>query len=428
MRQQRSDINIIRNNMQIFSTFVTAYTALSANIGRSLLTILGIIIGVLSIVLVMALGEGAQNLILNEVQGIGATAVIVRPGKQPDSPTNAAETLLSDSLKERDIIALRRKENVPDAVSVDPAIFVPGSVSYLDEVYRPTIFGWTPGALQETFSIFPDQGDMFTDDDVRQRAKVVVIGSKVKEELFGESDALGEFITIKGQKLRIIGILPPHGQASFFNIDELVVMPYTTAQKTIMGIDFYHEVFVRAANDKLVDDVAADIEATIRENHNITDPEKDDFFVETQQNAVETISTITQVLTVFLAAIASIALVVGGVGIMNIMLVSVTERTHEIGLRMAVGATRKDIMQQFLIEAIMLTMSGGLIGTVSAIALSALITWVIRTQFNLNWPFSVPIPAIVLGVSVATAIGFIFGIYPARKAAKKDPIEALRYE
>lgn len=414
--------------IRLKSTIRTAFKALTANIGRSLLTILGIVIGVMSIVLVVALGQGAQALILSEIQGIGADAVIVRPGRQPEGPTDIAESLLSDSIKDRDIVAMSRKDNVPGAISIDPAMIVPGSVSYQDEIYRGTTLGWTADALEEIFGIIPEEGFSFTDDDVRQRAKVAIIGSDVKEELFGASDAIGESITIKGQKLRVLGVLPPRGQTSFFNVDELILIPYTTAQKTLLGIDYYHEIFVRAASSDQVDEVAEDIRATLRETHNISDPEKDDFFVNTQQDAVEIIGTITQVLTVFLAAIASIALVVGGVGIMNIMLVSVTERTREIGLRKAVGATKKDILQQFLFEATMLTVSGGIIGTVIAILLAAVITFIIRTQFALSWPFQVPVGAILLGVGVASAVGLVFGIYPARKAANMDPIEALRYE
>lgn len=414
--------------IRLRSTIRTSYKALRSNIGRSLLTMLGVIIGVLAIVLVVSLGESAQELILSEIQGIGANAVILRPGRQPEGPSDVAETLLSDSIKDADIAALKRKENVPDAISVDPALFVPGSITYQDEVFRGTVIGWTSSALEETFGIAPADGFTFSEDDVRQRAKVAVIGAKVKEELFGESDAVGEFITISGQKLRVIGVLPARGQVTFFNIDELVLVPYTTAQKTLLGIDYYHEVFVRAAENDQVQQVAEDIRATIRERHGITDPAKDDFFVNTQQDAVETISTITQVLTVFLAAIASIALVVGGVGIMNIMLVSVTERTQEIGLRKAVGATRTDILRQFLLEAIMLTVTGGLIGTFGAIAISSLAAYVIRTQFSLAWPFQLPVNAIIIGVGVATAVGLAFGLYPARQAAKKDPIEALRYE
>lgn len=414
--------------MRFTTIFSLSVRALQANWGRSLLTILGIVIGVLAIVLVVALGNGAERLILQEFESIGATTVIVRPGRQPEGPADFADTLFSDSIGERDIEAIRRKQNVPNAVSVDPAVLVPGAVSYENEVFRPTMLGWTAEAMEKIFHIAPEEGQYFTGDDVRSRAKVVVIGSKVREELFGGEEAVGKLITLKGHKLRVVGVFPPRGQVTFFNVDELLLLPHSTAQKTILGIDYYHEIFIQADSDATVDLVKADVEATIRETHGITDPEKDDFFVNTQQSAVESIGTVTQVLTIFLVAIASIALVVGGIGIMNIMLVSVTERTREIGLRKAIGATNKDIMQQFLTEAVLLTVAGGVLGTTGAVLLAAGAAWVIRSQFALNWEFSVPWAAIGLGVGVAALVGIVFGLYPARAAARKDPIEALRYE
>lgn len=414
--------------MNLISTTKTALRALQAHLGRSLLTILGIVIGIVAIVLVISLGKGAQELILNQVESIGANSIIVRPGREPHGPSDVAETILADSLKPRDVDALKRPANVPGLASLEPAILVPGSISYQDNVYRATVFGWTPRALQNIFHISPDQGSFFSDDDIRQQAKVIVIGSKVKQQLFGESDALGEYVTVRGQKLKIVGILPPSGQVSLFNVDEVAILPYTTAQKALLGISYFHEFFIRTDGIADVDQVSNDIKATLRETHGITDPLKDDFFVVAQKDIVQRVSTITQVLTIFLVAIASISLVVGGIGIMNIMLVSVTERTQEIGLRKALGATNKNILTQFLIESLMLTALGGVIGTTIAIVLSALVSTVAQTQFNLNWPFHLPVFGIILGVGTATAIGLVFGIYPARKAARKDPIEALRFE
>lgn len=414
--------------MNLLSTLKTADRALRANWGRSLLTILGIIIGVMAIVLVIALGQGAQDLILNQVQSIGANTIILRPGRQPTQPSDAAETLLTDSLKQKDLDALLKPINVPDLEAADPAVLVPGAISYQNSVYRATVLGWTPNALGEVFNVYPDQGSFFTQDDVRSYAKVIVIGSKVKKELFGDSDALGEFVTVHGQKLQVVGILPEKGQVSAFNVDDIGLIPYTTAQKTLLGIDYFHEIFIRATPNADVDQVAADITATLRENHNITDPSKDDFFVVTQKTIVATVSSVTQVLTIFLVSIASISLMVGGIGIMNIMLVSVTERTQEIGLRKAVGATNQNILLQFMIEALMLTFAGGVIGTGIAITIAALVSYIAQAYFNLAWPFTLPLGAIVLGVGVSTTIGLVFGLYPARKAANKDPIEALRFE
>lgn len=414
--------------MNTFTAFKTATASLRANVGRSALTILGIVIGIVAIVLVVSLGQGAKQLIIGEVESIGANTVVVRPGRQPEGPTDVAESLLGDSIKTRDVEALERKDNVPGILSVAPAILVPGAVTYQENIYRPLVLGWTANALSDIYNIFPEEGSFFTADDIRQRAKVAVLGGKVKDELFGESDALGQFIKVKGHNMRIVGVLPTSGQVSSFNLDEMVLLPYTTAQKTILSIDHFHEVIIRTEMEADPDVVAADIRATLREMHDISGKEKDDFFVLTQQDILERLNTVTQILTIFLVSIASISLVVGGVGIMNIMLVSVTERTREIGLRKAVGATNEDISRQFLLEAIILTLSGGVIGTGLALALNLLITVVLRTQFNFAWPLYLPLGAIALGVGMATTIGLMFGIYPARQAAKKDPIEALRYE
>lgn len=414
--------------MNLVSTFQTALRALSANIGRSLLTILGIVIGIVAIVLVVALGQGAQSLILSQIESIGGNTLIIRPGREPQGPTDAAETILSDSIRERDVAALSNKENVPGLASVDPAILVPGSVSYQSEVFRPTTLGWTAEGPGRFFTIYPDQGEMFSDEDVRSHAKVAVLGWRVKDELFGESDALGEFVRVSGQNFRVVGVFAKIGQIGVFNADELMIVPYTTAQKEVLGINHFHEILARAADGADITQTGDDIRATLRELHGITDPKKDDFFVLSQEDIVKRISTITNALTIFLVAIASIALVVGGVGIMNIMLVSVTERTREIGLRKALGATNSDIQRQFLLESVLLTGSGGVIGTLLAFSLAALVTFIVRTKFGLDWPFAFPLLGVLLGVGVATLIGLIFGIYPARRASRLDPIEALRYE
>ena len=420
--------NSENNTMRFSDLLRTAADGLRANIGRSILTILGIVIGVAAIVLVLSLGRAAQEFILGEVQGIGGETVIVRPGRQPEGPSDTAQTLFSDSLKERDIIALRRTDNVPGARSVDPAVFVPGNVTAGDQVYRPTIFGWNAQTLADIFDITPAEGDLFTNEDTRARAQVAVIASKVREELFGTELALGEIIRIRNHPFRIVGVLDPRGQVGFLNVDELVLIPYTTAQEKLLAISHVHEIFIRAEDASRVDEVSNDVRRTLRETHAITDPAKDDFFVATQQDIIERISTITLALTLFLTAIAAISLVVGGIGIMNIMLVSVTERTREIGLRKAIGATHADIRTQFLLEAFLLTVSGGILGTLIALALSALVAVLIRQQFGLAWTFQLPIAGILLGIGTAALVGLTFGIYPATRAARKDPIEALRYE
>jgi len=256
----------------------------------------------------------------------------------------------------------------------------------------------------------------------------VIIGSKVREELFGLSDPIGKNVKIKNKNFKVIGTMAPQGQSAFFNIDEVLIIPYTTAQTYILGIDYFHEIIIKTDDPESVRKTVQDIESTIRESHKITDPEKDDFFVVTQEGIVDQVSSILNILTVFLSSVVAISLVVGGIGVMNIMLVSVTERTKEIGLRKALGATNQDILIQFILESTILTAIGGAIGIAIGTLLSFAISMILTNYLNIVWPFSLPIYASILGLGVSSLVGIIFGLYPARKASKKSPIEALRYE
>ena len=417
---------ISSNNMKGFHVTKTALRGINSHKSRSALTTLGIIIGITSIILIMSVGAGAEDLILGQIQGLGSRTIAVIPGREPSGPSDSAQ-IFSDSLKERDLESLLRKENAPNIANIIPVVFGGETASYGNETYRPTIFGATERA-QNVFDLEVSEGSFFTDEDVRARADVAVIGHKVKEELFGASDALGEKIRIKGRNLRVIGILPLKGQVSFFNFDEIIFTPYTTAQQYLFGIKHFHRFIVEADSDMTIDETVSDIKAVLRANHNIEDPEKDDFFVQTQVDLAESLGTVTQVLTLLLTSIAAISLVVGGIGIMNIMLVSVTERTREIGLRKAVGATNGDIMRQFLTEAVMLTGVGGLIGITLGAGFSLLTSVILSTYVGLDWVFTFPISAAATGLGVAAAVGLVFGLYPARQASKKSPIEALRYE
>ncbi|MCR4330283.1 MAG: ABC transporter permease [Patescibacteria group bacterium] len=406
----------------------TSLTALKVNKVRSSLTILGIVIGVTAIILIMSIGKGAQDLILGEIGGLGADMIVIRPGKEPTGPTDIAGTLFADSLKNKDIQALTRGGNVPHLKAIAPVVIVPGAASYKGETYRAQIFGWSADFMSSVFNIFPEEGVLFDETDIKQQASVAVIGSKVKEELFGTEEAVGKNIKIKGRNFRVIGVYPPRGQVAFLNVDEVVVVPYTSAQTYLLGIDYFHEVLTRAESSDVVAKTVRDIEATLRESHGITDPAKDDFFVVTQEGLVDQIETILGALTAFLSSVVAISLVVGGIGVMNIMLVSVTERTREIGLRKAVGATNGDIMKQFLIEAVMLTATGGIVGIVLGFVLSFLASFALSVALDVSWTFTFPFIAAALGIGVSALVGLIFGLYPARQASKKSPIEALRYE
>jgi len=404
----------------------TAFAGLRNNKSRAALTILGIVIGVTSIMLIMSLGKGAQDLILNQVQSIGAKTIVVHPGRQPKSLMDSAQMMNADSLRQRDLDELRKTTNAPHIAKVEPLNVGGATAIYENETYSVTILGGGE-YLQDIYDIRLQEGRFVNLDDIQSHADVAVIGSKVKEELFGANDAVGQKIRMKDRNYRVIGILQKKGQ-SFISFDEAAIMPYTTAQTYIFGIKYFHHLIVEADSEENIDATIKDIEITLRNSHDITDPTKDDFWIVTQQTAIDQVKTITNVLTSFLIAVAAISLIVGGVGIMNIMLVSVTERTREIGLRKAVGATNSDIMSQFLMEAVFLTGLGGIIGIILGASLSLLAALILSKVVGLDWIFTFPISAMLLGIGVSAGVGFVFGLYPARQAAKKSPIEALRYE
>lgn len=415
--------------MTFGKTFKTAIRGLYTNKSRSALTILGIVIGITSIILIMSLGQGAQDLILGEIQSIGSKTIGIAPGRQPTGPTDVISTF-TDSLREKDIEALLKKTNVPHLAKIMPVVFGADTAAYGNETHRPTIFGVTD-LFSKIYGISPSVGRLFTDEETKSYADVVLIGKKVKDELFGNmrsEDVLDKKIKIKGRNFKIIGVFGEKGQVSFVNFDDAAVVPYTTAQQYIFGIKYYHRIVVEADEEINVGRTVEDVKATLRNSHNITDPGKDDFFVETQADAMEMVGTILNILKLFLSSIAAISLVVGGIGIMNIMLVSVTERTKEIGLRKALGATDKDILTQFLLESVTLTASGGVIGIILGGLLSFAASLILSQALSTNWAFAFPLDAVFLGLGVSAFVGLVFGIFPARRAGKLDPIVALRYE
>jgi len=412
--------------MTLKYAFKTALTGLKTHRSRSALTILGIVIGITSIIIVMSVGQGAEDLIMDQVKGLGSQTIIIEPGREPEGPSNFAE-LFTDSLKKKDLEALKNTANVQGIKGIAPEVIQPAVITYGNESTRTSIIG-SSELIADIFEIYPSEGMFFTDDDIRQKASVVVIGSEIKNKLFGRSDALGEKIKIKDRVFRIVGIFPPKGQVALFNVNEMVIIPYTTAQQYLTGTNYFNAILVQTENEELVPRVAKSIELTLRESHNITDPEKDDFHITTQADAAERVKMITTILTSLLVSVAAISLLVGGIGIMNIMLVSVTERTREIGLRKAIGAQDKDIMRQFLLEAVILTALGGVVGIILGAGISFLVAIILSKFVAAGWSFAFPIPAAILGLSVSALVGLVFGIYPARQASKKSPIEALRYE
>lgn len=412
---------LFRDNLKI------SFSGLSTHKSRSALTILGIVIGVTSIILVMSLGKSAESLIIGQVQGLGTSNIVIIPGRQPNNPSGFGGTIINDSLKQKDLEDLQKKSNVPDAIRVVPIIFGPIAASFGSELYNTMVLGGSEEILN-TYRLSISRGDFFEKEDVAGRSEVIVIGPKVAQKLFGLSDPIGQKIKVKGKNFKVIGVLAPKGQSPFVNFDEVILTPYTTAQQYILGIRYIQRIVVESKTTEDMAAVTKDIKNVLRNNHNIDDPDKDDFFIQTQADLVNTLSTVTDVLTILLTSVAAISLLVGGIGIMNIMFVSVTERTREIGLRKAIGATNKNILIQFLTEAIILTFTGGLVGIFLGTSLSFVTTFLVSRIYEINFPFEYSVIGLILGVTVSTATGLIFGIFPARKAAQKSPIEALRYE
>jgi putative ABC transport system permease protein len=395
------------------------------NKSRSALTILGIVIGIASIIAIMSLGDGASALIKSQIEGIGSQTIAIEPGGEPTSVTDMAQ-MFTQSLKQKDIDSLKTKENVPGLKSIMPEVYGGVSGSYENETYRFTVVGVSE-LMQSIMNLEIDKGIFISEDDVKQSANVAVLGAKVKTKLFGADDPIGKKIKIKGVNLRIIGVLSSKG-SSLMSMDEMVAVPYTTAQKYILGTKHFNEIIVLADPSIPINQTVSDIKSTLRISHDITDPTKDDFHVSTAADILEKIGTVMTALTILLASVAAISLLVGGIGIMNIMLVSVTERTREIGLRKAIGATESEILSQFLAEAVILTAIGGIIGVLFGAFVSLCFAFAINTFSTIDWIYIFPIRGAVIGIIVSTTIGLIFGYFPARRAAKKEPIVALRYE
>ncbi|OGZ08336.1 MAG: hypothetical protein A3D65_00410 [Candidatus Lloydbacteria bacterium RIFCSPHIGHO2_02_FULL_50_13] len=411
----------------LYYTGKTAYHAVWANKVRSGLTVLGIVIGITAIMLIVSIGEGAQRLILGQIEGLGAETIVLRPGREPKGPTDFAQTLFADSLKARELEALKHKENVPELVATAPVVFLSDSVSYQGEVEYPSIFGWSAEFMASMMKVELKSGTLFDENDIKQSATVAVIGSKVAEKLFGGEDPLGKSVRVRNTNFRIVAVLKP-GNSGLFNVDNMLVVPYTAALTYLSQQKHYSEIMIKVSSPEVVARSVEDITLTLRELHNITDPAKDDFYMETQQGTIDQIGTILSVLTAFLSAVVAISLVVGGIGVMNVMLVSVTERTKEIGLRKALGARNHDILVQFLLEAIFLTIVGGVIGVTLGVFLGYLASIALSQGLGVDWVFTFPWKAMLVGLGVSAVVGLIFGIYPASQASKKSPIEALRYE
>jgi len=396
---------------------------------RSVLTMLGIVIGIASVIILMSIGQSAQDLIVGQVQGIGSNLIFVIPGGSNNgkfSSPASAQGIVITTLQQTDVDSLSRE---PSISAVLPEVRGQAEVVYGDNDVTETYQGENANFFAvRDFEMA--QGYAFTQTDVESFNHVAVIGSDLATTLFGANiDPVGKMIRVKNTQFRVVGVLVKKGTGPLgVNQDDLVLVPLSVAQNQLLGITYFNDLTIEANSQYNIDFVQTRISSILQQNHGITDPNKDDFTIETQASILSILGTITSVLTLFLAAIASISLIVGGIGIMNIMLVSVTERTREIGLRKAVGATERDILQQFLIESIFLTLLGGIIGILFGLVVVSLVYVVATTFSSVGWVFAFPLSAVFLSLFVSTAAGLAFGIYPARQAARKNPIDALRYE
>lgn len=414
--------------MKLSDSVKSAQATLKHGKTRSLLTMLGIVIGIASVIILMSIGQSAQDLILNQVQGIGSNLIFVLPGGTNgkfQSPA-AAQGVVIKTLVQNDVDALSRE---PSISGVAPIVNGQANAVYGENNLNATYQGVTANFfVMRNYTV--TNGFAFTDQDVSAFNHVAVIGSDLATTLFGQNiNPVGKDIRLGNTTFRVDGVLKPMGIGpGGVNQDDLVLIPVTVAQSQLLGINYFQYILVEGNPQYNINFVTARIQSVLEQDHGITDSTKDDFTIQTQADILSLLGNITSILTIFLTAIASISLVVGGIGIMNIMLVSVIERTREIGLRKAVGATDKDILQQFLVEAILLTFVGGIIGiTVGAIFVT-LVYLVLANFFSIGWVFAFPISAVIIAVVVSTVTGVAFGIYPARQAARKSPIEALRYE
>jgi putative ABC transport system permease protein len=397
---------------------LSATAGLTANKGRAFLTMLGVIIGVASVVLMVSMGRSFQNYILEQIESVGTNMVEVIPTGLEKFGGNLESVTLED------YEAVSRLSTVERST---PVIVVSKPVSYGNEEVTPLVFGAYP-IFADNYGLKLGSGRMIDKSDDDGARSVVVIGPTSAEDLFGNVDPIGKRVDIGGNSLTIVGVFSEQGSALSADFDKLILMPFSTA-RSITGQKHLSYMTMRAVGDPEL--ALQDIKSVLRLRHRIDnpedDPDKDDFAARSAEQITAIVGSVTLGLTVFLALVAAISLIVGGIGIMNIMLVSVTERTQEIGLRKAIGAKKGDILRQFLLESVALTLTGGMIGIVIGVSFGWLLSKVADKVLG-GFSFVLSFTAIALAIVMAVGTGLVFGLYPARKAANLHPIEALRFE
>ena len=407
--------------MSLTNLFKIALRAIAANKLRSLLTMLGIIIGVASVITMLAIGQGSKRSIQAQIAEMGSNMIMIRPGQDrgPGGARQDADEMQTLKLKDYD----KLKTEAKYIAAISPSVNASGQFINGNNNTPSTLYGISPEYMDIRRLCIAD-GEMFTDEDVKSGAKVCLIGKTVADALFtGGEDPVGRVIRFGTIPLRITGVLEAKGYNSAgMDQDDLVLAPYTTVMKRVLAVDYLQGINCSAITEDMTDLAIEDISALLRNSHKLRETDEDDFTIRSQQEMAEMMNTTSDLMSTLLLCVACISLVVGGIGIMNIMYVSVTERTREIGLRMSVGARGIDILSQFLIEAVLLSFAGGLIGILVGIGATVAIKQLA------HWPVYIQPWSVVLSFAVCTATGVFFGWYPAKKAAQLDPIEAIRYE
>lgn len=411
--------------MKIIDTIKLSFSVLLANKVRSFLTSLGIIIGIASVIVIMSVGAGAQSLIINQLNSVGTNLVGVLPGaSEEDGPPASVMGIVVTTLKYEDAVAISEQIDYIDAVSSYNSGV--GSITYQNNSSDANYYGvMSQYPMVEETEV--ENGRFFSEEEEKNNSRVAVIGYQVWEELFQGDDPIGKKIKIKKEFFEVIGVMKERGTAGFQNQDNIVLVPVSAAQKILLGVRHVNFIRIKVSNSEDIEQVVSEVEFLLRDRHNIASDEANDFTVSNTKDAIEALTAITDALKFFLAAIAAISLLVGGVGVMNIMLAAVNDRIREIGLRKAVGAKESHIMWQFVSETIAITLTGGVIGIIVGSLISTLVA-VIARYLDFDWDLVISFNSILMGLIVAIAVGMIFGIYPARRAARLDPITALRYE
>lgn len=405
--------------MNIANLLKIALKALNNNKLRCFLTMLGIIIGVASVITMLAIGQGSKNSIKAQISEMGSNMIMIHPGNMQRGGVRQS----ADDMQTLEVADYEALKELPGVAAVSPSVNSGGQLVNGNNNYPSSIYGVTPEYLDiRKFKV--KDGAMFTDHDIKSAAKVCILGKTVVDNLFPNGDdPVGRVIRFGKIPLTVIGVLESKGTNSMGqDQDDVVIAPYTTVMKRILAIDYIQGIFASAADENQTDETIEAITEVLRTRHKIKDDADNDFEIRSQQELSEMMNSTSDMMTVLLACIAGISLLVGGIGIMNIMYVSVTERTREIGLRMSIGARGIDILSQFLIEAVIISVSGGIIG----ILLGVIASWLVNVIAH--WPVYIQLYSVILSFAVCTVTGVFFGWYPAKKAASLDPIEAIRYE